>query len=139
MFVGFKKSSTDHYITVINTPQEYHAIKFPVIITEDKTPKQKGRYVMILSPMVGPKRGRIPDKSAEILEESEVGDPLCPIFSQLMLWGLSFQHVCLKFFCTPLRLWSSASSGHGCPHPSACFPRFEGLPEVFDPGRPGVI
>ena len=33
-------------------PQELHAAKFPVIITENNSPKHKKRYVIILSPMV---------------------------------------------------------------------------------------
>ena len=41
-------------------PQEYYAVKFPVIIAEKNSPKHKKkkqkRYVIILSPMVSRRR-----------------------------------------------------------------------------------
>ena len=36
-----------------------------------------------------------------------------------------------SFFARPLGLWTSARSGHGCPHPNACFSRFRGPARSF--------
>ena len=42
-----------------------------------------------------------------------------------------------SFFFTPLGSWTSAPSGHGCPHRNACFSRISrAWPKFLPPGRP---